>query len=108
MSYKFGMGPAILSGSLVQKGAAEVDALVADSLNLQSGDITGAGAIATNSLSLDGVDLDSTLTALQADVDQNESDADAAMVSEAASRVSGDASVSAAFAAADTAAAAAI
>ena len=53
MAYKFQLGSAILSGALTQEGAAEVDALVADSLNVQSGGITNAGSIAGAS-SIDG------------------------------------------------------
>ena len=53
MAYKFQLGAATLSGSLVQEGAAEVDALVADSLNVQSGGITNAGSIA-GATSIDG------------------------------------------------------
>ena len=53
MAYKFQLGSANLSGSLTQEGAAEVDALVADSLNVQSGGITNAGSIA-GATSIDG------------------------------------------------------
>ena len=53
MAYKFQLGSAILSGALTQEGAAEVDALVADSLNVQNGGITNAGSIAGAS-SIDG------------------------------------------------------
>jgi len=53
MAYKFQLGAYTASGSLTQEGAAEVDALTADSLNLQSGGITNAGAIAGAS-SIDG------------------------------------------------------
>ena len=53
MAYKFQLGSANLSGSLTQDGAAEVDALVADSLNVQSGGITNAGSIA-GATSIDG------------------------------------------------------
>lgn len=53
MAYKFQLGAATLSGSLVQEGAAEVDALVADSLNVQNGGITNAGSIA-GATSIDG------------------------------------------------------
>ena len=53
MAYKFQLGAYTASGSLVQEGAAEVDALTADSLNLQSGGITNAGSIAGAS-SIDG------------------------------------------------------
>ena len=40
MAYKFQLGAYTASGSLVQEGAVEVDALTADSMNLQSGGIT--------------------------------------------------------------------
>jgi len=53
MAYKFQLGAYTASGSLVQEGAAEVDALTADSLNLQSGGVTNAGAIA-GATSIDG------------------------------------------------------
>ena len=53
MAYKFQIGAARLSGSLVQEGAAEVDALVADSLNLQEGNITNVGSIALDSIAAD-------------------------------------------------------
>jgi len=53
MAYKFQLGAARLSGSLVQEGQAEVDALTADSLNVQSGGITNAGSIA-GATSIDG------------------------------------------------------
>ncbi len=53
MAYKFQLGAAILSGTLVQEGAAEVDALTADSLNVQNGGITNAGAVA-GATSIDG------------------------------------------------------
>ena len=53
MAYKFQLGAYTASGSLTQEGAAEVDALTADSLNLQSGGITNAGAIA-GATSIDG------------------------------------------------------
>ena len=47
MAYKFQLG------SLTQEGAVEVDALTADSMNLQSGGITNAGSIA-GATSIDG------------------------------------------------------
>jgi len=53
MAYKFQLGAYTASGSLTQEGAAEVDALTADSLNLQSGGITNAGSIA-GATSIDG------------------------------------------------------
>ena len=53
MAYKFQLGAYTASGSLVQEGAVEVDALTADSMNLQSGGITNAGSIAGAS-SIDG------------------------------------------------------
>ena len=53
MAYKFQLGAYTASGSLTQEGAAEVDALTADSLNLQSGGVTNAGAIA-GATSIDG------------------------------------------------------
>ncbi len=53
MAYKFQLGAYTASGSLTQEGAVEVDALTADSMNLQSGGITNAGSIASTS-SIDG------------------------------------------------------
>jgi len=53
MAYKFQLGAYVASGSLTQEGAVEVDALTADSMNLQSGGITNAGSIAGAS-SIDG------------------------------------------------------
>ena len=53
MAYKFQLGAYTASGSLTQEGAVEVDALTADSANLQSGGITNAGSIA-GATSIDG------------------------------------------------------
>ena len=53
MAYKFQLGAYTASGSLVQEGAVEVDALTADSMNLQSGGITNAGSVA-GATSIDG------------------------------------------------------
>ena len=53
MAYKFQLGAYTASGSLTQEGAAEVDALTADSLNVQNGGISNAGAIA-GATSIDG------------------------------------------------------
>ena len=53
MAYKFQLGAARLSGSIVVEDSFEADASVVDSLNVQSGGITNAGAIA-GATSIDG------------------------------------------------------
>ena len=53
MAYKFQLGAARLSGSIVVEDSFEADASTVDSLNVQNGGITNAGSIA-GATSIDG------------------------------------------------------
>ena len=53
MAYKFQLGAFRASGSIVVEDTFEADASTVDSLNVQSGGITNAGAIA-GATSIDG------------------------------------------------------